>query len=155
MLIKHCKTKEMLTCGSDARASIINHDKNPDRRHHAVKDGLEHTVQKTRQASFVELDVSSSTLGEVKVSLKCKFDPSEVYISLDKVFQIVEDKCLRSYKTLPPDSSVFHVPMEDIDEDSLKKVISKLFYDVHRLDSGEQLILRCLKQVVNRLALRT
>ncbi|KAM3368823.1 hypothetical protein ACQJBY_017003 [Aegilops geniculata] len=49
---------------------------------------------------------ASSTLGEVKVSLKCKFDPSEVCISLDKVFKIVEDKCLRSYKTLPPDFSV-------------------------------------------------
>ncbi|VAH49879.1 unnamed protein product [Triticum turgidum subsp. durum] len=49
---------------------------------------------------------ASSTLGEVKVSLKCKFDPSEVCISLDKVFKIVEDKCLRSYQTLPPDFSV-------------------------------------------------
>ncbi|VAH34589.1 unnamed protein product [Triticum turgidum subsp. durum] len=49
---------------------------------------------------------ASSTLGEVKVSLKCKFDPSEVCISLDKVFKIVEDNCLRSYKTLPPDFSV-------------------------------------------------
>ncbi|XP_037486472.1 histone-lysine N-methyltransferase SUVR4-like isoform X1 [Triticum dicoccoides] len=106
MLIEHCKTRDMLTWDSDARASIVNHDQNPDSSQHAVKDGVESTVQNTHEASFVELDVASSTLGEVKVSLKCKFDPSEVCISLDKVFKIVEDKCLRSYKTLPPDFSV-------------------------------------------------
>ncbi|KAE8817688.1 Histone-lysine N-methyltransferase SUVR4 [Hordeum vulgare] len=56
----------MLICASDARASIVNHDKNPDNGQHAVKDGVDPTVQKTHRASFVELDVASSTLGEVK-----------------------------------------------------------------------------------------
>uniref|UniRef100_M8C467 Uncharacterized protein n=1 Tax=Aegilops tauschii TaxID=37682 RepID=M8C467_AEGTA len=106
LLIEHCKIRDMITWGSDARASIVNHNQNPDSGQHAVHDGVESTVQKTHQASFVDLDVASSTLGEVKVSLKCKFDPSEVYISLDKLFQIVEDKFLRSNKTLPPDFSI-------------------------------------------------
>ena len=106
MLIKHYKTKDMLTSGADARVSTVNHDQNLDSSQHAVKNGVGATVQNTRQEFFVELDVASSTMGEVKMSLKCKFDPSEVCINLDEVFKMIEDKCLRSYKTLPPDFSI-------------------------------------------------
>jgi hypothetical protein len=65
------------------------------------------TVQNNNQQEpSVEFDVASSTMGEVKMSLKCKFDPSEVCINLDEVFKMIEDRCLRSYKTLPPDFSI-------------------------------------------------
>ncbi|XP_003573231.3 probable inactive histone-lysine N-methyltransferase SUVR2 isoform X2 [Brachypodium distachyon] len=85
MLIKHSKTREVLGSGADE---------------------VGYPVQNTPQTPSVELDLASSTMGEVKMSLKCKFDPSKVRISLDKVLKMVEDKCLRSYKILPPDFSI-------------------------------------------------
>ncbi|CAM0911497.1 unnamed protein product [Alopecurus aequalis] len=106
MLIKHCKTRDMLTSGADARVSIVNHDQNLDGSQHAVKNGVGSSVRNNQQESIVELDVASSSLGGVKMSLKCKFDPSDVCISLDEVFKMIEDKCLCSYKTLPPDFSI-------------------------------------------------
>jgi hypothetical protein len=106
MLIKHGITRGMLTSDADAKVSIVNQDQTLDSSQHAVKNGVGSTVQNTQQEPFVELDVASSTMGEVKMSLKCKFDPSEVCINLDEVFKMIEDKCLRSYKTLPPDFSI-------------------------------------------------
>jgi hypothetical protein len=107
MLIKHGKTRGMLTSGADARVSIVNHNQNLDSSQHAVKNGVGSTVQNNNQQEpSVEFDVASSTMGEVKMSLKCKFDPSEVCINLDEVFKMIEDRCLRSYKTLPPDFSI-------------------------------------------------
>ncbi|CAL5000457.1 unnamed protein product [Urochloa decumbens] len=58
------------------------------------------------EASFVEVDVASSTNGVVKMSLKCNLDPSKFSISMEEVFKMVEQKCLHSYKVLPPDFSI-------------------------------------------------
>ena len=55
MLIEHCKTRDMLTWGSDARASIVNHDQNPDSSQHAVKDGVESTIQKLTRHLLLNL----------------------------------------------------------------------------------------------------
>ena len=64
------------------------------------------TVQNTQDASSVEVDVASSTNGEVKMSMKCNLDPSKFSISMEEVFKMVEEKCLHSYKVLPPDFSI-------------------------------------------------
>ncbi|CAO2211861.1 unnamed protein product [Urochloa humidicola] len=68
--------------------------------------GVGSSVQNTQEASFVEVDVASSTNGEVKMSLKCNSDPSKFSISMEEVFKMVEQKCLHSYKVLPPDFSI-------------------------------------------------
>ncbi|CAL5014207.1 unnamed protein product [Urochloa decumbens] len=69
-------------------------------------NGVGSSVQNTQEASFVEVDVASSTNGEVKMSLKCNLDPSNFSISMEEVFKMVEQKCLHSYKVLPPDFSI-------------------------------------------------
>lgn len=109
MLIEHCKTRKMVTSGADATGSIVNQDQNLDSSLHAVticKNGAGSAVQNNQEEPFVELDVASSTMGEVKMSLKCNLEPSKFHISLDEVFKMVEDKCLHSYKILPPDFSI-------------------------------------------------
>ncbi|XP_062191430.1 histone-lysine N-methyltransferase SUVR4-like [Phragmites australis] len=78
MSIEHCKSRKMMTSGAGG----------------------------TQEASFVELDVASSTMGEVKMSLKCNLNPSKFSISMEEVFKMVEEKCLHSYKMLPPDFSI-------------------------------------------------
>jgi hypothetical protein len=46
-------------------------------------------------------------MGEVKMSIKCNIDPSKFRMpSLEAVFRMVEDKCFRSYKSLPPNFSI-------------------------------------------------
>lgn len=52
------------------------------------------------------IDVASSTMGEVKMSLKCSVDPKFRMPSLEAVFKMVEDKYLHSYKILPPEFSI-------------------------------------------------
>jgi len=69
-------------------------------------NGVGSSVQNTQEASFVEVDVASSTNGEVKMSMKCNLDPSKFSISMEEVFKMVEEKCLHSYKVLPPDFSI-------------------------------------------------
>lgn len=59
--------------------------------------------------SSSQLQVASSTLGEVKISLSCSISPERSDFrmpSLDAVVKLVEDRCLRSYKLLDPNFSV-------------------------------------------------
>ncbi|CAO2190227.1 unnamed protein product [Urochloa humidicola] len=69
-------------------------------------NGVGSSVQNTQEASFVEVDVASSANGEVKMSLKCNLNASKFSISMEEVFKMVEQKCLHSYKVLPPDFSI-------------------------------------------------
>ncbi|KAJ1269724.1 hypothetical protein BS78_07G232900 [Paspalum vaginatum] len=95
--------------GAGARGIIVSQAQSLDSSLQAVpmgNNGVEPTVQNNQEASFVELDVASSTNGEVKMSLKCSLDPSKFSISMEDVFKMVEQKCLHSYKVLPPDFSI-------------------------------------------------
>lgn len=52
------------------------------------------------------LEIASSPLGEVKISLSCNSTSGRHMPSLDAVVKAVEDKCLKSYKVLDPNFSV-------------------------------------------------
>ncbi|XP_042048473.1 probable inactive histone-lysine N-methyltransferase SUVR2 isoform X1 [Salvia splendens] len=61
------------------------------------------------------LEIASSPLGEVKISLSCNLAlvrPDFDMPSLETVLQLVEDKCLQSYKTLDPNISVMNIMKE-------------------------------------------
>jgi len=45
------------------------------------------------------LEIASSPLGEVKISLSCNSASGRHMPSLDAVVKAVEDRCLKSYKT--------------------------------------------------------
>ncbi|XP_066351083.1 probable inactive histone-lysine N-methyltransferase SUVR2 isoform X2 [Miscanthus floridulus] len=95
--------------GSGARGSIVNQAQSLGRSLRPApvcKNGVGSTVQNTKETSFVEVDVASSSNGEVKMSLKCSLDSSNFSISMEEVFKMVEEKCLHSYKVLPPDFSI-------------------------------------------------
>uniref|UniRef100_A0A0D9XB16 SET domain-containing protein n=1 Tax=Leersia perrieri TaxID=77586 RepID=A0A0D9XB16_9ORYZ len=107
----HPHANKAITASSvpDAGGSAAKRVRIYDSGLHAVrgcKNELGSSVQDTQDTPFVELDVASSTMGEVKMSLKCNFDPSNSSVSLDKVFKMVEDKYIHSYKILPPAFSV-------------------------------------------------
>ncbi|KAL6900625.1 hypothetical protein ACP4OV_005301 [Aristida adscensionis] len=109
MLIEHCKTKKASSSGAGARGRIVNQDQSLGNSLHAVpicNNLVGSAVQNNQEASFVELDVASSTMGEVKMSLKCNLDPSRFSISMEDVLKKVEEKILHSYKVLPPDFSI-------------------------------------------------
>ena len=60
-------------------------------------------------ASISNLEIASSPLGEVKISLNCNSalgKPDFRMPSLDTLLKLVEDKCLRSYKIIDPNFSV-------------------------------------------------
>ncbi|XP_059626084.1 probable inactive histone-lysine N-methyltransferase SUVR2 isoform X2 [Cornus florida] len=59
--------------------------------------------------SSANLEIASSSFGEVKISLSCNSalgKPDFHMPCLDEVLKLVEDKCLRSYKLLDPNFSV-------------------------------------------------
>jgi len=59
------------------------------------------------EARCLHTEIASSTMGEVKMSIKCNIDPSKFCMpSLEAVFRMVEDKCFRSYESLPPKFSI-------------------------------------------------
>jgi len=61
----------------------------------------------THEAHCLHTVIASSTMGEVKMSIKCNIDPSKFCMpSLEAVFRMVEDKCFRSYESLPPNFSI-------------------------------------------------
>ncbi|KAL6662046.1 hypothetical protein ACP70R_001430 [Stipagrostis hirtigluma subsp. patula] len=108
MLVEHCETRKATTSPAGARGSIVNKAQCLGSSQHAIpicKNGLGSTVQDTQEASSVELDVASSTMGEVKMSLKCNFDPSKLNISMEDVLRMTEENVLHSWK-LPPDFSI-------------------------------------------------
>ncbi|KAL3531194.1 hypothetical protein ACH5RR_010516 [Cinchona calisaya] len=68
--------------------------------------------------SSSQLQVASSPLGEVKISLSCNISPERPDFhmpSLDSVVKLVEDRCLKSYKLLDSNFSVMKL-MTDICE---------------------------------------
>ena len=71
-----------------------------------LNNGTGSGVGNVQGAPCLDIDVASSSMGEVKISLKCSVDPSFRMPALEAVFKMVESKCLRSYKVLPPDFSV-------------------------------------------------
>lgn len=61
------------------------------------------------EESLPDLEIASSPLGEVKISLSCNsaFGRADFHMpNLDAVLKLVEDKCLRSYKIIDPNFSV-------------------------------------------------
>ncbi|XP_071919302.1 probable inactive histone-lysine N-methyltransferase SUVR2 isoform X1 [Coffea arabica] len=91
----------------------------------SVSDGIPSLSSETRvnsqlstvaDGSSSQLQVASSPLGEVKISLSCKISPERPDFhmpSLDAVVKLVEDRCLRSYKFLDPNFSVMKL-MKDM-----------------------------------------
>ncbi|XP_077250829.1 putative inactive histone-lysine N-methyltransferase SUVR2 isoform X2 [Tasmannia lanceolata] len=68
------------------------------------------------EAAHSNIEIASSTTGEVKLSLTCNsaLGRSDFHMpSLDAVLKLVEDKCLRSYKILEPSFSLMKL-MEDV-----------------------------------------
>uniref|UniRef100_A0ACD5U3X2 Uncharacterized protein n=1 Tax=Avena sativa TaxID=4498 RepID=A0ACD5U3X2_AVESA len=91
--IRHCRNGEMTTLPESTSSTLNN--------------GTEPAVQIVQEAPCLDIGVASSAMGEVKMSLKCSVDPSKFRMpALEAVFKMVEDKCLHSYKVLPPDFSV-------------------------------------------------
>nr|CAD1830884.1 unnamed protein product [Ananas comosus var. bracteatus] len=73
-----------------------------------ARDGIVN-VQETSSS----VDIASSAAGEVKLSLTCNTDSSNFHMpSLDTIYKMVEDRCLRSYKFLPPNFSLRHLMNE-------------------------------------------
>ncbi|XP_020113303.1 probable inactive histone-lysine N-methyltransferase SUVR2 isoform X2 [Ananas comosus] len=73
-----------------------------------ARDGIVN-VQETSSS----IDIASSAAGEVKLSLTCNTDSSNFHMpSLDTIYKMVEDRCLRSYKFLPPNFSLRHLMNE-------------------------------------------
>lgn len=96
-------------------------------------NGVWSSVQNTQEASLVEFNVASSTNGEVKMSLKCNIDPSKFSISMEEVFKMVEEKCLHSYKVLPPDFSIGKL-MSEVCQSVAQ--LGTMCSDVHRDDGN-------------------
>ncbi|XP_015692152.1 probable inactive histone-lysine N-methyltransferase SUVR2 isoform X2 [Oryza brachyantha] len=71
-----------------------------------VNTGKGSSVESMQEAACLNINVASSTMGEVKMSLKCSAVPKFRMPSLEAVFKMVEDKYLHSYKILPPEFSI-------------------------------------------------
>lgn len=58
--------------------------------------------------STTDLNIASSSSGEVKISLSCNFlvNPNLSVTNVDTLLKKMEDKCLKSYKILDPNFSV-------------------------------------------------
>ncbi|XP_072967599.1 probable inactive histone-lysine N-methyltransferase SUVR2 isoform X2 [Typha angustifolia] len=60
-----------------------------------------------QEPSSTNVDIASSANGEVKISLTCNTGRSNFQMpSLEAVYRMVEDRCLRSYRILQPDFSL-------------------------------------------------
>lgn len=78
-------------------------------------------------------DIASSITGEVKIALTYSSDcPNFKVPSLESIFEIVEDRCLKSYKVLQPDFSLMNLMKEicqcavDLAADSSKEKQEKV-----------------------------
>ncbi|KAM0842120.1 hypothetical protein ACQ4PT_020065 [Festuca glaucescens] len=92
--IQRCRNREMTTSPVEPTNSALN-------------NGTRSGVGNGKEAPCLDIEVASSAMGEVKMSLKCSVDPSKFRMpALEAVFKLVESKCLRSYKVLPPDFSI-------------------------------------------------
>ncbi|XP_051224492.1 histone-lysine N-methyltransferase SUVR4 [Lolium perenne] len=92
--IQRCGNREMTTSSVEPTNSALN-------------NGTRSGVGNGKEAPCLDIEVASSAMGEVKMSLKCSVNPSKFRMpALEAVFKLVESKCLRSYKVLPPDFSI-------------------------------------------------
>ncbi|KAM0878310.1 hypothetical protein ACQ4PT_034959 [Festuca glaucescens] len=92
--IQRCRNREMTTSSVEPTNSALN-------------NGTRSGVGNVQEAPCLDIEVASSAMGEVKMSLKCSVGPSKFRMpALEAVFKMVESKCLRSYKVLPPDFSI-------------------------------------------------
>ncbi|CAN6226322.1 unnamed protein product [Urochloa humidicola] len=109
--VQHCRTRTSSTSFVE-RKDIMG--KQPQNRgnlsnHTAVmhNTGTGSADECTEEAPYLHTVVASSSMGDVNMSIKCNIDPSKFCMpSLETVFRMVDDKCLRSYKNLPPNFSV-------------------------------------------------
>ncbi|PHT80413.1 Histone-lysine N-methyltransferase SUVR1 [Capsicum annuum] len=77
-----------------------------------------HGLVKVQNVCYSNIDIASSTFGEVKVSIDCEaaLGRSDFHLpSLEAVLKLVEDKCLKPFKVLDPKFSVPKL-MKDICE---------------------------------------
>eukprot|EP00262_Sarcandra_glabra_P000499 TRINITY_DN10583_c0_g1_i1.p1 TRINITY_DN10583_c0_g1~~TRINITY_DN10583_c0_g1_i1.p1 ORF type:complete len:822 (-),score=156.55 TRINITY_DN10583_c0_g1_i1:322-2787(-) len=82
----------------------------------AFENGTSLQLVSVPEATPANLEIASSTLGEVKLSLICDsvLDRSNFHVpSLDAVLKLLEDKCLKSYKIVEPNFSVMKL-MKDL-----------------------------------------
>lgn len=76
------------------------------------KNGARDDIVNVQETSS-SVDIASSSAGEIKISLTCNTDSSNFHMpSLDTIYKMVEDRCLRSYKFLPPNFSLRHLMNE-------------------------------------------
>ncbi|KAI3838517.1 hypothetical protein MKX03_014019 [Papaver bracteatum] len=67
------------------------------------------------EATRASVELASSNSGEVKISLSCNYSsgqPNFRLPSMDEVFKMVEDKCLKSYKIIDPNFSLINLMKE-------------------------------------------
>uniref|UniRef100_A0A804MD41 Histone-lysine N-methyltransferase SUVR4 n=1 Tax=Zea mays TaxID=4577 RepID=A0A804MD41_MAIZE len=103
---------------STAPSSFVEPINSKTKQPQSLENGLDHATMmhnagtgsaagKTQEAPCLHTLVASSTMGEVEMSIKCCIDPSKFHMpDLEAVFKMVEEKCLRSHKSLPPDFSI-------------------------------------------------
>ncbi|XBJ04755.1 hypothetical protein VPH35_023647 [Triticum aestivum] len=91
---QHCRNREMPTLSVEPANSTMN-------------NGTGSGDGNVQEAPCLDVDIASSPRGDVKMSLKFCIDPSKFHMpALEAVLKMVEDKCLRSHKVLPPDFSI-------------------------------------------------
>ncbi|XP_048559283.1 histone-lysine N-methyltransferase SUVR4-like [Triticum urartu] len=91
---QHCRNREMPTLSVEPANSTMN-------------NGTGSGDGNVQEAPCLDIDIASSPRGDVKMSLKFCIDPSKFHMpALEAVLKMVEDKCLRSHKVLPPDFSI-------------------------------------------------
>ncbi|KAL1559635.1 putative inactive histone-lysine N-methyltransferase SUVR2 isoform X1 [Salvia divinorum] len=101
-----------LSCFEPSASPSINGKERNRRAAEAITNG-ELELASIQFAS--KLEIASSPLGEVKISLSCNLPlvrPDSDMPSLETVLQLVDDKCLISHKTLGPNFSVMNILKE-------------------------------------------
>ncbi|XP_075100364.1 putative inactive histone-lysine N-methyltransferase SUVR2 [Nicotiana tabacum] len=96
---------------SDTLAAELRGGREADKDSPTLSNGLEtsHELVKKQNGCYSNIDIASSTFGEVKVSIGCDsaLGRSDFHLPcLEAVLKLVEDKCLKSYKALDPNFSV-------------------------------------------------
>ncbi|KAL6651694.1 hypothetical protein ACP70R_010619 [Stipagrostis hirtigluma subsp. patula] len=109
--IEHCRTRAASTSFVEPMNSLLkqhqNHENSLDHAAAMHNTGTESAVENTQKVPWLHTVVASSAMGDVNMSIKCSTDPSKFHMpDLEAVFRMVEDKCLRSYRILPPNFSI-------------------------------------------------
>ncbi|XP_010323065.1 probable inactive histone-lysine N-methyltransferase SUVR2 isoform X1 [Solanum lycopersicum] len=96
---------------SETSAAELRGGREADKDIPTFSNGLvtSHELVKPQNQCYSNIDVASSTFGEVKLSINCDaaLGRSDFHLpSLEAVVKLVEDKCLKPFKTLDPNFSV-------------------------------------------------